>query len=481
MNWSTVGVKAVFRSGCGDSARIQWARLRSKRWTTERGLHVGDPTAKLKQLYPGAKFTVGAFWLYTGLRRLRAGRRPDRHRADEGRRGRLHPGRREPAQVTQRAATRRGRPTPACPRAPTASRSCPGPTFAAPYHLAGPADASRFNYGRYDNPTWARLEDALGELEGAQSVVFASGMAAVSAVVIPGAAHRRRARRARRTPIPGSAPSRATCSSPTASRSAWCPPTTTAVRAALPGATLVWLESPSNPGLDVLDLPALVAEAHAGGRRRGRRQHARGAAAPAPARARRGLLGDERLQAPRRATATSSWAPSRWPTTSAPRRCARGASPRARSRGRSRRGWRIARWRRWRCASSARRPTRARSPTPLRARDDVSDVRWPGVGSVVCFDVGSQARADAFLEACELVAAGHELRRPALQRRAPRALGQRRRRRGLHPLQRRDRGRARPRGRRRARARAQPTLKAVPQSRQAACGPGAVVRARRRR
>ncbi|MGZ6675221.1 MAG: hypothetical protein ACXVFM_23025 [Solirubrobacteraceae bacterium] len=64
VNWSTVGVKAVFRSGCGDSARIQWARLRSKRWSTERGLCVGDPTAKLKQLYPGAEFTVGAFWLY---------------------------------------------------------------------------------------------------------------------------------------------------------------------------------------------------------------------------------------------------------------------------------------------------------------------------------------------------------------------------------------------------------------------------------
>jgi hypothetical protein len=63
-NWSTVGVRAVFTSGCGDGARIQWATLRSKRWTTERGLHVGDPTAKLKQLYPGAEFTVGAFWLY---------------------------------------------------------------------------------------------------------------------------------------------------------------------------------------------------------------------------------------------------------------------------------------------------------------------------------------------------------------------------------------------------------------------------------
>ena len=40
----------------------------------------------------------------------------------------------------------------------------------------------------------------------------------------------------------------------------------------------------------------------------------------------------------------------------------------------------------------------------LGARDDVSGVRWPGVGSVVCFDVGSQARADAFLDACEVVA-----------------------------------------------------------------------------
>ena len=64
VNWSAVGVKAVFRSGCADGARIQWARLRSKSWTTERGLRVGDPTAKLKQLYPGAEFTVGAFWLY---------------------------------------------------------------------------------------------------------------------------------------------------------------------------------------------------------------------------------------------------------------------------------------------------------------------------------------------------------------------------------------------------------------------------------
>src|SRR5436190_13690348 len=64
VDWSSIGVKAVFVSGCGDGSGIQRATLHSKRWTTERGLHVGDPTAKLKQLYPGATFTVSYFWLY---------------------------------------------------------------------------------------------------------------------------------------------------------------------------------------------------------------------------------------------------------------------------------------------------------------------------------------------------------------------------------------------------------------------------------
>jgi cystathionine gamma-lyase len=60
----------------------------------------------------------------------------------------------------------------------------PGPVFAAPYHLQGPADASRFNYHRYTNPTWERLEAAVGELDGGEALCFASGMAAVSAVVV---------------------------------------------------------------------------------------------------------------------------------------------------------------------------------------------------------------------------------------------------------------------------------------------------------
>src|SRR3954467_15154171 len=74
----------------------------------------------------------------------------------------------------------------------------PGPVFAAPVHLRGDADPA--GYGRFTNPTWEGLENAVGELEGGEAVVFASGMAAVTAtlmtlasagdaVVVPGDAY----------------------------------------------------------------------------------------------------------------------------------------------------------------------------------------------------------------------------------------------------------------------------------------------------
>src|SRR3954469_9060770 len=61
----------------------------------------------------------------------------------------------------------------------------PGPAFAAPFHLAGAVDSAPFGYGREDNPTWRRYEQALGSLEDADAVLFSSGMAAVAAVVLP--------------------------------------------------------------------------------------------------------------------------------------------------------------------------------------------------------------------------------------------------------------------------------------------------------
>ena len=278
----------------------------------------------------------------------------------------------------------------------------PGPTFAAPYHLAGPADASRFNYGRYDNPTWARLEEALGELEGAQSVVFASGMAAVSAVVIP-ALHSGDVLVAPSDAYPGIRAIARDLLEPNGVEVRLVPTADDAVREALPGATLVWMESPSNPGLDVLDLRALTAEAHA-----------QGAA----------VAVDNTLAGPLRQRPLELGAD--FSVTSASKHLA-GHSDLVlgtvavadADRAAALRAWRIATgsipgpfeaWLAHRSLATLalrldRQEANARAVAHLLgARDDVSGVRWPGVGSVVCFDVGSQARADAFLAGCELVA-----------------------------------------------------------------------------
>jgi len=279
----------------------------------------------------------------------------------------------------------------------------PGPTFAAPYHLAGPSDASRFNYGRYDNPTWARLEDALGELEGAQSVVFASGMAAVSAVVIP-SLHTGDVLVAPSDAYPGIRAIAHDVLEPNGIEVRFVPSDDEAVRAALPGATLVWLESPSNPGLAVLDLPALAAEAHAAGAVVAVDNTLAGPLRQRPLEAGADysvmsgskhlaghsdlILGAVAVADDERAQALRSW------------RIATGSIPGPFEAWLAHRS--LATW----ALRLERQEANARAiADALRARDDVSDVRWPGVGSVVCFDVGSQARADAFLEACQLVAA----------------------------------------------------------------------------
>jgi cystathionine gamma-lyase len=279
----------------------------------------------------------------------------------------------------------------------------PGPTFAAPYHLAGPAQASRFNYGRYDNPTWARLEDALGELEGAHSVVFAAGMAAVSAVVIP-TLHTGDVLVAPSDAYPGIRAIARDVLEPNGVEVRLVPTDDEAVRAALPGATLVWLESPSNPGLVVLDLPALIAEAHAAG----------------------ALVAiDNTLAGPLRQRPLELGAD--YSVMSASKHLAGHSdiimgtvAVADEERAKALRDWRIATgsipgpfeaWLAHRSLATLglrleRQEANARALSDaLGARDDVTGVRWPGVGSVVCFDVGSQARADAFLEACELVAA----------------------------------------------------------------------------
>lgn len=150
------------------------------------------------------------------------------------------------------------------PEAEQGTPFLPGPTFAAPYHLVGDPDSSDYVYGRYGNPAWSLYESALGELEGGQALLFSSGMAAATAVLFP---------RLR----PGDvlvAPSdcymgvRSIARSYLAERGVEVRFVATADPAfadAIDGASLVWLESPSNPGLDVCDLRALIDRAHATG------------------------------------------------------------------------------------------------------------------------------------------------------------------------------------------------------------------------
>ena len=58
----------------------------------------------------------------------------------------------------------------------------PGPVLSSTFHLGPPALPDYF-YGRPGNPTWTALEEAIGALDGGECVTFASGMAAVGAVL----------------------------------------------------------------------------------------------------------------------------------------------------------------------------------------------------------------------------------------------------------------------------------------------------------
>jgi cystathionine gamma-lyase len=138
----------------------------------------------------------------------------------------------------------------------------PGPTFAAPYHLPGDADdAPHGGYGRDGNPTWERLESAIGELEGGQAVAFPSGMAALSAVLLP----RLRPGDAVALPADGYAPLRAFATEALHDVDVRFVPTSQAADTDYAGVALVVVETPSNPQLAVCDIAAAADAAHAAG------------------------------------------------------------------------------------------------------------------------------------------------------------------------------------------------------------------------
>ena len=140
----------------------------------------------------------------------------------------------------------------------------PGPTFAAPYHLMGDVSSSPYAYNRQGNPTWTAYESALGELERGHVTVFASGLAAVVAVLGPTLSP------GDRLLVPSDSYSlvRDLATRHLAPRGVvieMAPTGTAAFREAIPRADLVWLESLSNPRLDACDVADLVAVAHTHG------------------------------------------------------------------------------------------------------------------------------------------------------------------------------------------------------------------------
>lgn len=116
-------------------------------------------------------------------------------------------------------------------------------------------------YARGDaTPTWQALESAVGALEGGTAVAFSSGMAAIAAVLgqLPGGA---------RVLLPENCyQGVATLVADGEARHGWkvtSIPTADTARwlDAVPDADLCWLESPSNPMLEIGDLPAICAAA----------------------------------------------------------------------------------------------------------------------------------------------------------------------------------------------------------------------------
>jgi cystathionine gamma-lyase len=291
----------------------------------------------------------------------------------------------------------------------------PGPVFAAPFHLEGEVDTAPWGYTRYGNPTWERYEAALAELEGGEVVLFASGMAAAAALLLtvvgPGSAVAmdRDCYHAVRT-LAGT----------------HLEPRGVEVRMAhhselidaVQGAALVWLESPSNPKLDVYDIAALAETARAAGAL---------------------TVVDNTTAGPLSQKVLDLGAD--FSLTSATKHLS-GHADLMLGYLATRDGERAAGLREWRRVAGAipgpfetwlahrSLPTLAlrmeRASTNalalaemLSERDDVTGVRYPGLpgdlahevarrqmtgfGSVIAFDLGSRERADRFLTAAELV------------------------------------------------------------------------------
>jgi cystathionine gamma-lyase len=139
-----------------------------------------------------------------------------------------------------------------------------GPQFSATFTSPGDPSSHSLTYGRFHNPTWTAWEEALGVLDGGDAVAFASGMSAIDAlfgvtlrpgdvVVLPSDSYYTvRTIAANWLQAIGVqvrlVPTRGNAQLP-----------------ALDGARLLWIETPTNPQLDVCDIRILAEAARAKG------------------------------------------------------------------------------------------------------------------------------------------------------------------------------------------------------------------------
>jgi len=130
------------------------------------------------------------------------------------------------------------------------------------YRLAGDPSGP-YQYARWGNPTWSALEDALSILEEAETITFPSGMAAIASVLysvlksgdrvlLPSDGYYTVRLFAEKYLVPMGVVVDSCATAEVAEYS-------------LDGYKLVWIETPSNPGLDLADIAAVARNAKAVG------------------------------------------------------------------------------------------------------------------------------------------------------------------------------------------------------------------------
>lgn len=135
------------------------------------------------------------------------------------------------------------------------------PVFASTFHLSGEVDNQSYQYGRFHSPGWDALEQGLGELEQGRAIIFPSGMAAGAAIM---------------TALVESGDTLLLASDGYQPTIAYAETylkkfgvkvktvaTPDIIEQDFSGIKLVFIETPSNPMLDVIDIQKLADKVHA--------------------------------------------------------------------------------------------------------------------------------------------------------------------------------------------------------------------------